>query len=264
MNKKVNLPLPVLILGIIGLFLAGSTWQKAKVESNPSNPKATKKLKNIRFTPKKNEMPTIEVYLQSFGQKDKLLTANLKKAAEFFEGKVNWQPHYLFNKVDNPENNEFCLASENDTYYCSNFGKKGINQNIREICAWKLTSNKLNWWEFVNSAQENCALDKIDTCWQNEAKEAGLPVNQIQNCFSTEAIEIIEDEIKIFQDNKITQTPVVLINDVRLMTYENIGQTNPVVKIDDQYYNKEEINSREYYIDAVCASFQTPPNTCSK
>lgn len=262
MTKKLTLSWPVLILIIISTFLAGAIWKKAKMESELQPDQNKKKEKYIRFQPSKSDRPMVKIYLQSFSQKDKLLVANLKKVVQFFNEKISWQPHYFFSSTTQPENNKNCMATEEGVYFCSPLGKQQINQNIRELCAWKLTTHHLNWWNFINSVHQNCSLDKVDRCWQDEAKKNKLATAQIQNCFSTQGVEIIKNQIKNLNQNNIVQTPRVIINKTKLPISEKIGESNLVVKIGSKYFQDTEVNKSEYFITAICSAFSEPPEIC--
>ncbi len=243
-------------------FLAGSIWQKSQV--NPQVNQSTQKAlsQNYRFQPKKTTTPEIKLFFQSFSQEDIELQTNLITLVEEFGQQVTWQPHYLFSESSNPSQINNCLATETNSFYCSPQGKNQLNQNVREICAWRFANNKLQWWKFVNSIYQNCTLSEIDTCWQEQAKEANLPSNQIQNCFSTQAVEIIQEEITAFNNNSINQTPVILINDIRLPFSTLTANAKNVVKIGNNYFSGEELNSPEYLRAAVCASFKDKPELC--
>ncbi len=264
MNKKLSFSLPVLVLIIIGSFLAGTIWQKSGIDYSIPQTAVEKTTQNIRFQPEKSPTPIIEIYLRSFGQKDKLLTANLKKTAQFFGDLVVWQPHYLFHQTEKPVDPDQCLATEEGLYFCSDLGRQQLNQNVRELCAWVLADNKLNWWEFINANYQNCSLDEIDGCWQNQAREYNLPVEEIQDCFSTKAVEIIKDQIKVNNRRKINYTPVVYINNLKLPPNDYSDENKMTVKVENEYFQRQEINSPEYFITTICASFDQPPEICGK
>jgi hypothetical protein len=262
MIKKTSIPIPVLVLLTIASFLAGTIWQKSQDNQSDNHNSPRPIFKNFRFQPTKSSTPEIELYFQAFGQKDSQLQTNLVKLVKEFGQQVTWQPHYFFSESSNPDQPTNCLATETGNYYCAPQGKNQLNQNIREICAWRFANNKLQWWEFINSVHQNCRLNEIDTCWQKQAKEADLPNNQIQNCFSTQAIETIKEEIAVLDKKSINQTPVLLINNLQLPLSPTTNQAKNVIKIGNQYFSGEELTSPDYLQSAICASFKDSPELC--
>ncbi len=263
MTKNIKLPWPVFILLIISAFLAGSIRKKVNLETQCPPETKNSRAKNILFQPSQTNTPNIVMFQESFGNKDKLLRTNLQKAVQFFNQKVNWQPHYYFYTTKNgPKTENQCIAAKNNKYYCSPKGKRQLNQNIREICAWRLTNNPLDWWEFVNNVEENCSLENVDHCWQEQAKKVNLPTNQIQDCFSTQSIEILENEIKFLENKNIRQTPQIFINDSQLPINSQQGGSKIIVKINNSYFQNNQIASSEYLITALCSAFNNPPKIC--
>lgn len=258
---QVKLNLAVIFLIIIGSFFAGTIWQKGREENHASLEAPQEQQKTIRFSPPKSEKPTVELYLQSFEKNNQIIFKNLSKAQAFFEGKIDFTPHYIFTKTTQPEKPENCLETP-ETYFCAKESKEQLNENVREICAWNLTPEKNRWWNFVISVDKNCPPTEVDQCWQEEAKKYGLVVNQIQNCFSTQAVEILNSEINHLQSENINFTPTLLINDSQLPLNLKTDETKTVVKIGEKYFQPSQINTSDYYIAAVCSTFKDTPNIC--
>lgn len=263
MNKKINLPWPVLILFLIAAFLTGSIWQKQSFEQLPQLKTANSETQNYIFQPIKSEQPNLQVYMQSFNQEDKLLQANLAKTAGFFQEKISWQPNYYFTSTDQPLNFDDCIETPNNNFFCSPLGKPQINQQVRELCAWEIINDNQSWWKFVNAVAQNCNPDDIDQCWQVEAKIANLPLAQIQDCFSRQTIPIISNQIQTFKDKNIFETPTMIINNAQLPIYSKDSQKNLVVKIEDRYFQGNQINSPEYFIAAICAAIEKQIDICN-
>ncbi len=261
MNKQ-NLSGLFLLLAASSGFLAGVIWQKSNTETtaqqNPDQPQE----KNIRFTPAKSEQPTIKFYLNGWQANEEDIKKNLKKAADFFGSKVIWLPHYYFTSQEKPADVNRCIQSEND-YLCSSENRFQLNQNIRQLCAWELTDDPQKWWQFIIEITEKCSLNEIDQCWQSSAKESQMPVNEIQNCFSTRGIEIVRKEINNLNKNKISRIPMIEINDTNLPLLTDSGyQNTTTIKIGRDYFRGQEINSSRYFISAICSAFKETPEIC--
>lgn len=262
MNKKITLPWSVLVLFLISAFLIGSIWQKLNFELQPQSKRIEKEIKTVRFQPEKNDQPKIEIFMQTMKEEDKLIQARLANIASFFGENVSWQPYYLFTSTIQPLNNQNCMETAGDTFYCSPLGKPQINQQIRELCAWELTNDIQRWWGFVSRVSQNCQLDNIDQCWQVEAKITNLPEEQIQDCFSRQATPIIENQIQAFEDKKISQTPSLIINNRQLPLNPKDSQEEVVVRIENQYFQPNQLNTPEYFIAAICSSLNKPLDIC--
>lgn len=156
-----------------------------------------------------------------------------------------------------------CLVTQNNNYYCSLHGKKELNQNIREICAWNLTEDKKKWWEFVSLVNSNCQLEEVDSCWQNQAEQAGLDKDKIQECFNEQAVELLDKEIAITQKFGVSGSPSVFVNDIPYppeRAYDSEGKVK--TQIGKEVFSQQEYRSPEAYKQAICAGFEKAPKEC--
>ncbi len=60
-------------------------------------------------------------------------------------------------------------------------GVQELNQDVREVCAYNL-GNLDNWWKFITLTNSNCTSANVDTCWTQQAKDAGLDTAEISAC----------------------------------------------------------------------------------
>ena len=188
-------------------FLTGYFWTTKR----PQNPSL---LSAIR--------PKIDFTLSSLCPINPATMALLHQVYNTFVSQVDFQPHYLFQKIDNltsycgPDqackNENIYLKKSDNTYYTAPHGRQEINENIRELCAWKLSENKQRWWTFIENVQNNCLPQNIDDCWDDQAKSAGLDSNLITACFNQEAFTLIDQELSYRQSNNITSSPLIFIN----------------------------------------------------
>jgi hypothetical protein len=260
MNKQ-NLSGLFLLLAACSGFLAGVIWQKSTAQPTAQQNYTKQQEKNIRFKPSKSEQPTVKIYLKGRQTNEENFKKNIKKAAVFFGDKVKWTPYYYFYSDNNPNDPGRCIQTENN-YLCSLENRFQLNQNIREICAWELSENRQNWWQFIIETEEKCPLSEIDQCWQAVAKNLNLPVNEIQNCFSTRGIDIIKNQITNLNKTKIDRFPKIEINNTNLPLLADGHQITTSVKINEKYFRSQEINSAQYFISAICSSFEQTPEIC--
>ncbi|MFH1561123.1 MAG: thioredoxin domain-containing protein [Patescibacteria group bacterium] len=155
-----------------------------------------------------------------------------------------------------------CLATEDGNYYCSLHGKKELNQNVREICAWNQTEDKNQWWQFVDLVNNGCQLETVDQCWQAKADEAKLDKDKIQECFNTQAIELLDKEVAATQKAQVSGSPSVFINGVNYPGDEAYASETAQLKIGDQLFAQAAYRTPETYKQAVCAAFEKQPKEC--
>jgi len=118
-------------------------------------------------------------------------------------------------------------------------GAQELHQDIREICALKAGSLE-EWWKFVSLVNKNCNSQNADSCWEAQAKEAGLEVEKIKTCEKEEANDLLKKEAGEVEKYKASGSPTVFINET---LYD--GGRAP-----------------ENYKKAICAAFEKPPKEC--
>jgi len=120
-------------------------------------------------------------------------------------------------------------------------GQQELNQDIREICAYNL-GDLGKWWKFVSLVNEKCNSNDADTCWEQQAADAGLDVNKVSSCEKSQKILLADKEIAEAEKYQVSGSPTVLIND----TSYNGGR------------------SPEDYKKAICSAFKNPPKECNQ
>ncbi|HWS49125.1 MAG TPA: hypothetical protein VN174_03700 [Candidatus Methanoperedens sp.] len=301
-SKYIKLPTHFAItLGLLLLgtsFYSGFAWNKLRDIS----PKV--EAKNV-FAAQKSQKPELKFFVMSFCPFGNQIEDVLKPVYDLFKDKAEIVPHYIFNKIDNldsycktyagdvnlcatyVENKYFtniaecqkaiiagskeCLntnnyvKSSNGVMYSSLHGRQEANQNIREICAWNQSTDKSQWWAFVDAVNKNCTQENADSCWENQAKSAGLDTTKITECFNKEGISLIEKEILLTTRYNVSSSPTVLINDVAFppeAAYAQDGKGN--LKIGNKVATQDRYRTPNVVKEAVCASFQKSPNECKQ
>ena len=139
--------------------------------------------------------------------------------------------------------------------YDSLHGSQEFNQDIREILAYNtlVTTGEnvlaaqtegilTKWWKFVSLTNEKCNAQDVDTCWKEQAVEAGLNAGRIAQQEKTEKSRLAGIEIAEAKKYNVTGSPTVYIND----TIYNGGR------------------SPEDYKKAICLAFENPPEECGR
>ncbi len=289
------------VLGILLLvtsFYSGYSWKR---NSDPANA-AVDKSKSTVFAAKKTSKPQLDFYVMSFCPYGNQIEDALRPVYDLLKDKVDFIPRYIFNKVENlqaycqssgdvkqcptyVQNGYFkteadcqktitdaynkCMdtnsyiKAENGAMYSALHGRQEANQNVREICAWNMLDNKDQWWNFVDNINKNCTAENADTCWEAQAKSAGLDTQKITECFNKEGISLIEKEIALTTQNNVSGSPTVLINGVLFppeSAYTQDGKGS--LKIGNKYATQDRFRAPNVIKEAVCASTSKAPGEC--
>jgi hypothetical protein len=159
--------------------------------------------------------------------------------------------------------NESQYLKIGNNYYGSLHGRIEANQDVREICAYNQSEDKTNWWKFIDNVNKNCTDKNADTCWEDQAKQAGLDTAKITECFNNQAGELIEKEIALTTQNSVQGSPTLFINGVAFPPESAYTQDNTgTLKIGNKVFTQDQYRSPDAIKEAICASFNRPPKEC--
>ncbi len=299
-TKSVKIPLVGVIffclLLAISSFFSGAAWLKIKGTSNTSKTAAT------NFESKKSDKPDFQFYVMSFCPYGNQMEDLVKPVAQLLGNKVNIRPQYIFEKISDltsyckqtsgdinqcaeyikagyfateadckktiNDYNKQCLDEKKylkigNNFYSSLHGRVEANQNVREICAFNLNEDKTNWWKFVDNTNKNCTYTNADTCWEEQAKQAGFDTNKITECFNNQAGELIEKEIALTTEYKIQSSPTLIVNGITFppeSAYTQDGKGS--LKIGKKVFSQDQYRTSDAIKEAICASFDKAPKEC--
>jgi hypothetical protein len=297
-NSAVLFTVAVMIISsLIGYKIAEIKTQKSGTSLSKDNPQAIKE-----FKPEKTEKPVLDFYVMSFCPFGNQIEDLLRPVFDLMGDKVELQPRYIFDKIENITENCKARADVNqceayikngyfktlaeckkvvgaeytkcmDTtayiksptgaYYSALHGRVEANQNVREICAFNLTEDKKMWWDFVDNVNEACDYKNADTCWEEQAKKAGYDTAKITECFNKDGIALIEKEISFTDKNKIQASPTVLINGIQFPPDEAYAQDGKgAMKIGKVTIPQTDFRSPNALKEGVCAGFKKSPKEC--
>lgn len=164
------------------------------------------------------------------------------------------------NKKCNDEKNYLKIGNN---FYTSLHGRVEANQDVREICAWNLSDDKKNWWNFVANVNKNCTAQNADTCWEEQAKQAGLDSNKITECFNKDAASLIDKEIAETEKFKISGSPSLLVNDVNFPPENAYTQDGTgTLIINKKIIQENKFRTSNTIKEAICAAFNKTPKEC--
>jgi hypothetical protein len=296
-TKSVQIPLVGVLVFCFLLaassFFAGAAWLKIKNSTNQTA--------SATFKPDQLSNPEFDFYVMSFCPYGNQMETLLKPVAELLKNSITLQPHYIFEKItdlkiqcqqydasncttyvaagyftsDSECKQELsayqaeCLDEKQylkvgDVLYGSLHGRSEAIQDVREICAFNsVGEDKTNWWTFVDNVNQNCTTADVDTCWEEQAKQAGFDTNQITECFNTQATELIEKEVALTTENKVQGSPTLMINGASFppdeaYTADNTGS----LKIGKKVFTQDKYRTSDVIKEAICASFKRAPKVC--
>ncbi len=299
---KVPTPVAI-IFGLILLgtsFYSGYAWNKLR-NINTSTTKANSS--TIAFEVQKSQKPELKFFVMSFCPYGNQMEDLLRPVFDLLKDTADITPHYIFDKIENLDtyckshsgdatqcaayvqnkyftnvadcqkaiakslsdckNESAYIKSENGAMYASLHGRQEANQDVREICAWNQSTDKTQWWNFVDAVNKNCTAQNADNCWENQAKTAGLDTAKIVECFNKEGINLIEKEIALTTKFNVSGSPTVLVNDVTFppeTAYTQDGKGS--LKIGSKVATQDRYRTPNVIKEAICASFQKSPSEC--
>ena len=301
-NKiKLNLNQAVILsVTLIALsFMSGYLWAKNRNQTTGKSATTAEKTK-IEIT--KTEKPELTFYVMSFCPYGNQMEDLLRPVFDLIGNKAEIRPRYIFDKITNlaencklrtgdvtkckdyvankyfkteaecakaiNENYQACINPKNyiasgNNYYSSLHGRVEANQNVREICAYNLASDKKQWWDFIDNVNTNCDSKNADTCWEEQAKKAGLDTAKITECFNKDGIKLIEEEIALTDKYKIQGSPTVLVNNVNFPPEDAYTQDGKgSVTLGKVVIPQTEFRTPNAQKEALCAGFKKAPKEC--
>jgi len=299
----VKIPTPAVIftavLMVILAFYSGIAWTKLKGNTTVAGPTDSKNV----FAPAKIAKSELQFFVMSFCPYGNQIEDVLRPVYDLFKDKANITPHYIFDKIDNlntycksrsgdiaqcdlyVQNKYFATVSDckkaisanldkcnsgkeyikspSGTMYASLHGRQEATQDVREICAWNLNSDKKLWWNFIDNVNKNCTAQNADSCWEQEAKKAGLDTQAITDCFNKEGIDLIEKEIALTEQFKVQGSPTLLVNGEIFppeAAYTQDGKGT--LKIGKKVATQDRYRMPNVLKEALCVGFKSTPKEC--
>lgn len=159
-------------------------------------------------------------------------------------------------------NDESKYLKIGNNFYSSLHGRVEANQDVREICAYNLATDKKLWWDFVENVNNACTSENADTCWEEQAKKAGLDANKITECFNKDAVALIDKEIADTTKYKVQSSPTLMFGDQAFPPTIEATSTDQNVKIGKKVYTQAELRSPNVIKEAICTGFKKAPKEC--
>ncbi len=159
-------------------------------------------------------------------------------------------------------NDESKYLKIGNNLYTSLHGRVEANQDVREICAYNLATDKKLWWDFVKNVNDNCTAQNADTCWEEQATKAGLDTNKITECFNKDAASLIEAEIADTTKNSVSGSPTLMIDGKIFPPEVASNSTDQNIKIGKEVFSLNAIRTPNVIKAALCTGFNKAPKEC--
>lgn len=207
-----------------------------------------------------SDNPSIDLFVTALSPVASMAERNIFKAIEPFEGKIDFNIHYIVL----PElGEEKCL--DEDQKYCSERGLSELNQTMRELCVAKHHPEKLSefislvndWMEEHNSEED--VLEYEETEANEIMVNMGIDKELINQCISTEGQDFLEEQITLRQNKYPVRSPEYYIDSFgEYQTESVISRVDLALVINGMIYGQAE---ELYYLDSddykeiICQSF---------
>ncbi|NPA38728.1 MAG: hypothetical protein GXN99_02955 [Candidatus Nanohaloarchaeota archaeon] len=186
----------------------------------------------------KSEKPNVSINVMSFCPYGNQAENALKEVIDLLGDKVNFVPHYIIYKGENPYNEEDGVEINGEKYW-SLHGNPELYQDIREKIVYDLYGAK-KWIEYVVKVNEMCNTENIDTCWKDAAVAVGIDPNVIEQEMNKSFEKYVIEEYEATAAQGISGSPTILIND----------------------YTYKKARTPEMFKQAICDAFLQPPEEC--
>lgn len=297
-NKSVQIPLVGVLVFCFLLaassFFAGAAWLKIKGGSD------TSKTASATFEPKKSDKASFQFYVMSFCPYGNQMEDLVKPVFDLLKNTAEIKPQYIFEKITDLKTqcqqydssncanyvqagyfagesecknqlatySKQCLDEKQylkigNVFYGALHGRQEATQNVREICAYNMSEDKTNWWNFVDNVNKSCTSENADTCWEEQAKKAGFDTSKITECFNKEAISLIEKEVAETTKYQVSGSPTLLVNGSLFPPEAAYAQDgNGSLKIGDKVAEQAKYRTPNVIKQAVCSAFKKEPREC--
>ena len=233
---------------------------------------ANQQRQETKFAPPKEDVPNVKLFVMPFCPFGRPAENSLISVMDLLKGKANFEIHYIVSLYTNKDfdnmtqilkqrynlsdekinsyinslkSNSLELNTTNGTIYVSSLhGKDEAKEVIRELCMWKYYPNKT--WNYIWDINHNCTSD-LGNCenekWKTIAGSLGMDTTKIQDCYNSDAFELLEKEVSLNKQYQASASPTLIVN----------GDT----------YNGND-RSANGYKNAVCLGFKSEPSECSQ
>jgi hypothetical protein len=212
--------------GIITLSLDGKYLGELSLLPEEKENSNTNSNSNTQEIPK-SEKPVVELFVMSFCPFGNKAEDTMLPVYELLKDNVEWNVHYI--------------VSASGDKISSLHGQPETDQNIRELCVLNEYGQDL-FWDFMVYVNGNCGRD--GSCWKEGANKLGINVNKIETCFNNDGLSMMKSEAGISKDKGVSGSPTLIINGVKSSLVYQYGNS-------------------ELYKQAICSSFENPPQECS-
>jgi len=114
----------IFVLVVVAAFFAGVTWGKQQTEKGNVAGTATSSDASVVFAPEQSKTPNFKFFVMSYCPYGNQAENGLKPVADLMGDKVEFEPHYIVNKMTPDQTNQMCT----DRVYSEDLCQQYIDQ----------------------------------------------------------------------------------------------------------------------------------------
>ena len=197
--------------------------------------------------PVKSDKPVVDLFVMSFCPYGIQALESFKPAVQLLNDKIEFEVGYViyprYAKGYGLKWGDYCTDA-NETY-CSMHGIGELNEDVRQMCIQKYQRDK--FWDYlsllIKDYNENkVSASNIESKWKTYAQSAGVDVAKVEQCFESEKIDLLDEQVSLAARYAVRGSPTGIINGV---TYSGARDA-------------------ESFKKAICDSFNTAPTVCDE
>lgn len=206
-----------------------------EIESQKQAQEQAGQASNLEAEIQKSDKPVVELFVMSFCPYGVQAENSMAPVVDLLGDKVDFKVRFIAN----------ASGDDLDSISSLHGNIEGV-EDARQLCIAK-NYDQEKFWDYVLAINKDCypiysqGEDKYNACWQKAAVGAGLNVDTINNCLSSEGVALIKEENKSATGYGVTGSPTLIINGGKYQ-----GSRTP-----------------EGYKAGICDAFNNPPEECN-
>jgi len=128
----------IFVLAIVAAFFAGVTWEKQQTDRSAV---AVSSDASVVFAPKQSKTPNFKFFVMSYCPYGNQAENGLRPVADLMGDKVEFEPHYIINKMSADQVNQMCVNRVYNEKLCQQYIDQGYFPD-QETCKQQFYTNE--------------------------------------------------------------------------------------------------------------------------
>ena len=156
MAKTNNPKILIFILVVAAAFLAGATWGKRSGGNQNVAGARTDGQASVTFAPEQSKKPNFKFFVMSYCPYGNQAENGIKPVVELLGDLVEWEPHYIVNKISQQQITQMCQSRTYTEELCQQYVDQGYFPD-QEVC-------KANLYQ----SEDECFEQETEQCLATE------------------------------------------------------------------------------------------------